>query len=168
MIDPTAPEHAAVLRAMARSVVDTNRYMVLGTVQDDGLPRLSPVYYTHDAYRTFYWVSEPGARHSRNVRLRPAISLVIFDSSTLPGTSEALYLSATARQIPDGELPAECGAAFRGAGGGARPFTPDELCDGAELRLFRADAATYEVHIRGGHPTLGAGIDKRVPVPDPI
>jgi nitroimidazol reductase NimA-like FMN-containing flavoprotein (pyridoxamine 5'-phosphate oxidase superfamily) len=156
-----------VLREMVRSVVDGNRYMVLGTVEADGQPRLSPVYFTHDAYRAFYWVSAPGARHSLNVARRPAVSLVIFDSSSAPGQSEAAYLSATARRVPDEDLAAECAAAFRGVGKGARPFAPEELSDAddAELRLYRADAASYEVHIRGSHPTLGAGIDKRVPVP---
>jgi nitroimidazol reductase NimA-like FMN-containing flavoprotein (pyridoxamine 5'-phosphate oxidase superfamily) len=157
-----------VLRAMVHAVVDGNRYLVLGTVEDDGQPRLSPVYYTHDAYRSFYWISEPTARHSRNVALRPAISVVIFDSSTLPGQSEAVYLGATARQIPDEELAAECEAAFRiGTAKGARAFAPEELCEGADLRLYRADATSYEVHVRGGHPTLGSGIDKRVAVPFP-
>lgn len=31
---------------MARRVLDSNRYMVLGTVEPDGGPRLSPVFFT--------------------------------------------------------------------------------------------------------------------------
>ena len=31
------------LQEMARRVIDGNRYLVLGTVEDDGQPRLSPV-----------------------------------------------------------------------------------------------------------------------------
>lgn len=154
-----------ILRTMVHEVVDGNRYLVLGTVEPDGLPRLSPVYFTHDDYHTFFWVSSPDAQHSRNVDRQPSISLVIFDSTTLPGTSEAVYLSAQAQRVPDDELPGECERAFRNIGDrGARPFTPGELADDEPLRLYRAVATRYEVHVRGGHPTLGSGIDKRMPV----
>ncbi|MEU4236240.1 pyridoxamine 5'-phosphate oxidase family protein [Actinoplanes sp. NPDC026619] len=152
------------LTAMVRSVVDDNRYMTLGTVEPDGLPRLTPVYFTHDGYRSFYWVSEPGSQHSRNLAREPRLSIVIFDSRRLPGAGEAVYLSATARQVPDEELAAECEIAFRDVGGGAEPFAPEELCGGAELRLYRADITSYAVHIRGGDPDYGTGVDKRMTV----
>jgi nitroimidazol reductase NimA-like FMN-containing flavoprotein (pyridoxamine 5'-phosphate oxidase superfamily) len=55
------------LDAMARRVIEGNRYMTLGTVEPDGAPRLSPVYYTPARHTDFYWVSSPEARHSRNI-----------------------------------------------------------------------------------------------------
>ena len=48
-----APE----LAAMAREVIDSNPYLVLGTVDEDGVPRVSPVFFGQDGYRDFYWVS---------------------------------------------------------------------------------------------------------------
>jgi hypothetical protein len=42
------------LNAMARRVIDSNHYMVLGTLDRDGGPRLSPVYYTAARYIDFY------------------------------------------------------------------------------------------------------------------
>ena len=39
------------LDAMARRVIDAHQYMVLGTRDPDGSPRLSPVYYTPVASR---------------------------------------------------------------------------------------------------------------------
>jgi hypothetical protein len=133
--------------------------MTLGTVGEDGLPRLTPVYYTHDAYRAFYWVSSPDARHSANIGRQPAIRMVIFDSTTLPGRSDAAYLGATAHEVPASRLAGECAVAFRSPTGGARPFEPDELT--GELRLYRADVTEYGVHIRGSHPDFGTGIDTR-------
>jgi hypothetical protein len=157
------------LVAMARDVIDGNRYLTLGTAEPDGMPRLSPVYFTHDAYRTFYWISEPAAQHSANVARHPTITAVIFDSSKLPGTSEAVYLTATARQVPDDALAAECTVAFRNVGDrGGRPFAPAELSGAAPLRLFRADATSFAVHIRGSHPTFGTGTDKRMSVDMPV
>ncbi len=35
------------LGEMARRVIDTNRYLTLGTTEPDHRPRLSPVYFTH-------------------------------------------------------------------------------------------------------------------------
>jgi hypothetical protein len=155
-------EREAALAAMVLRVVDTNRYMTLGTVEADGLPRLTPVYYTHDAYRTFYWASSPDSRHSGNIAGQPAIRMVIFDSTTLPGNSDAAYLGATAHEVPASRLADECAVAFRSTPGGARPFAPEELT--GELRLYRADVTEYGVHIRGSHPDFGTGIDKRAGV----
>ncbi len=151
------------LNDMARRVLDGNRYLVLGTVEDDGSPRLSPVYFTPARYRDLYWVSSPDAQHSQNVRARPEVTIVVFDSSTLPGQSEAVYLSATAREVPRDELTASVlDEAFDPAGRGARAFTLDELSGDGDLRLYVATATTYEVHVRGSHPTHGAGIDRRM------
>jgi hypothetical protein len=47
--------------------------------------RLSPVYYTCARYSELYWVSSPRAQHSRNVEQRPAVEIVIFDSTTPVG-----------------------------------------------------------------------------------
>jgi len=150
------------LREMARRVIDGNRFLVLGTVEDDGQPRLSPVFFTPARYRDFYWVSSPDAQHSHNVRERPEVRIVVFDSSTLPGQSEAVYMSATAREVPADELPNLVPEAFDPLTRGARAFTPDELSGDGDLRLYVATATAYDVHVRGSHPTHGTGIDRRM------
>ena len=74
------------LDEMARLVIDGNLYMVLATLEPDGAPRLSPVYFTPARYTDLYWVSSPDAHHSRNVLERPHVEVVIFDSSVAVGT----------------------------------------------------------------------------------
>jgi Pyridoxamine 5'-phosphate oxidase len=150
------------LRQMARRVIDGNRYLVLGTVEDDGRPRLSPVYFTPARYRDFYWVSSPDARHSRNVRERPDVQIVVFDSSVLPNQGEAVYLEARAREVPADELPDVVGEAFDPDTRGGRAFAVEELSGDGDLRLYVATATAYDVHVRAGHPTHGTGIDRRV------
>jgi hypothetical protein len=150
------------LDAMARRVIDRNLYMVLGTLEPDGQPRLSPVFYTAARYRDFYWVSQPGSHHSRNVAERPEVRLVVFDSSLPPAETEAVYITATAHEVPEEELPDVVDEAFRTDGQGIR-FTPEELRGDAALRLYVARATAYEVHVRGRHPTLGRGYDSRQP-----
>jgi hypothetical protein len=147
---------------MARSVIDTNRYMVLGTSSPDGSPRVSPVYFTHHRYRDFYWVSGPGAQHSRNVVARPSVNAVIFDSTAAVGQGRAVYLTGSVTQVADEDLPRHCELAFATTlEKGARPFTPAELSGDGDLRLYMLSATRHEVHIRGGDPVYGTGIDTR-------
>jgi Pyridoxamine 5'-phosphate oxidase len=151
------------LAAMARRVIDGNRYLVLGTVEDDGRPRLSPVFYTPARYRDFYWVSSPDAQHSHNVRARPGVQIVVFDSSRPPGDGEAVYAAASAREVPVDELTEGLlGEAFDGSRGG-RAFAKDELSGDGDLRLYVATATAYDVHVPASHPLHGTGIDRRVP-----
>jgi hypothetical protein len=150
----------ADLNAMARRVIDGNHYMTVATQDPDGAVRLSPVYYTPARYTDVYWVSSPAAQHSRNVLERPDVQIVIFDSSVPVGAGEAVYLSAMARQIEDGELEATCPEAFRTTAG-ARPFAPDELRGAAPIRLYVARISSCEVHVPGRHPIHGRGIDHR-------
>ena len=149
------------LAERARRVIDTNRYLTLGTTEPDHRPRLSPVYYTHDGYHDFYWVSGPDAHHSVNLAARPDVAIVIFDSTAPVGQGKAVYISARAARVPDDELAAGCAAAFGRVAPGAVSFRPDELSGDADLRLFRARATGYEVHVRGSDPDYGTGIDTR-------
>jgi nitroimidazol reductase NimA-like FMN-containing flavoprotein (pyridoxamine 5'-phosphate oxidase superfamily) len=79
-----AHQYAAQLAAMARDVIATNRYFVLGTAHPDGRPRVSPVYFNHHEHRAFYWVSSPDSQHSHNIAADPRVNAVVFDSSTPP------------------------------------------------------------------------------------
>lgn len=152
------------LAEMARQVIDANHFMTVGTSEPDGRPRLSPVYFTHAGYRDFYWVSSPTAHHSVNLAARPAVAVVIFDSTATPGDGRAVYLEADAAQVPDPELADRCAAAFARVAPGARAFTPAELSGEAPLRLYLARATKHEVHIRGRDPVYGTGIDRRLAV----
>jgi hypothetical protein len=154
----------AVLQERARAVVDGNHYLTLGTTEPDHRPRLSPVYFTHAGYRTFYWVSSPSARHSRNIASRSAVALVVFDSTAAVGHGSALYVGGDASLVADEDLPVHCAAAFAEVRSGARAFAPHELSGEASLRLYRAEATSWEVHVRGGDPDYGTGIDRRVEV----
>jgi general stress protein 26 len=150
------------LDAMARRVIDANHYMTLATIQPDGGPRVSPVYYTPARYTDFYWVSSPDARHSRNIADRPEVEIVIFDSSVPVGDGAAVYLTAHARAIDDDELEQLIPEAFRTTAG-ARAFARVELQGRAALRLYVAHATQCEVHVAGRHPLNPTGIDVRMP-----
>jgi hypothetical protein len=144
---------------MARRVIDANHYLTLATTDPDGRPRLSPLYYTPARYSDFYWVSTPAAQHSRNLADRPEAEIVIFDSAAPVGEGEAVYITATARTVPDGDLDAACPEAFRTTAG-ARRLTPGDL-RGGDLRLYVAHTRSCEVHVAAHHPAYGRGVDTR-------
>ncbi|HYJ61095.1 MAG TPA: pyridoxamine 5'-phosphate oxidase family protein, partial [Actinomycetota bacterium] len=58
---------------IARAIIGSSLYMVLGTADEIGNPWVSPVWYAHGGGSTFFWVSSPDARHSRNLAARPDI-----------------------------------------------------------------------------------------------
>src|SRR5262245_21463993 len=78
--------------------------MTLATADVDGAPWASPVWFAHERYETFLWMSEPGARHSRNIAARREIAIVIFDSTVSPDQRNAVYVEAVAAVVPDAAL----------------------------------------------------------------
>lgn len=138
---------------MARSVIDSNRYMTLATADGDGVPWASPVWYAPAEYREFYWVSSPEARHSRNLAVRPQLAIVIFDSHQAGGWN-ALYLSAVAEQLADVDEGIEI-FSRHGEEQGLRRWTRDDVLPPARHRLYRATAS--EVFVLDPH-------DQRHPV----
>jgi nitroimidazol reductase NimA-like FMN-containing flavoprotein (pyridoxamine 5'-phosphate oxidase superfamily) len=149
------------LQALAREVIEHNRYLVLGTIDDSGRPRLSPVYFTHVEHREFFWVSSPDSHHSHNVDERPDVSLVVFDSSVAVGQGRAVYVDAVAQEVPAADLPAACARAFAVVGPDAVAFGPEEVSGDSDIRLYVARATRHEVHVRGGDPAYERSVDWR-------
>ena len=89
----------ATTAAAARALIDRSQYMTLATADADGNPWASPVWFAHQDYTEFLWVSRPDARHSQNIEARPAIALVIFDSTVAPREAQAVYVEAEAEQV---------------------------------------------------------------------
>lgn len=131
------------LGALARSIVDTNRFMTLATADESGLPWASPVWYAPADYRELYWVSSPEARHSRNLAQRPQLAIVIFDSHE-PGGWKALYMSAVAEQLVDVDEGIEV-FCRRSLEQGLPVWTRDDVLPPARHRLYRAAVSEHFV-----------------------
>jgi nitroimidazol reductase NimA-like FMN-containing flavoprotein (pyridoxamine 5'-phosphate oxidase superfamily) len=118
----------------AQQIIDANRYMTVATTDAGGGPWASPVWFAHVDYREFFWVSDPDARHSRNLAQRPEAAIVIFDSSVPPDQAEAVYLTATAKPVTDGiEIFSE-----RSVAQGLPEWTLADVTAPARLRLYKA------------------------------
>lgn len=124
------------LETIARSIVDTNRFMAIGTADRSGMPWVSPVWYAPASYREYVWVSRPGARHSQNIAERPEVAITIYDSHG-PGTWAAFYMAGTATEVDDVDL--ALGVFNRRSEiQGLRAWSRDEVVAAAQFRLYRA------------------------------
>ena len=153
-MDPAAAELDP--KAIATGVVARNRFMTLATSDEAGRPWATPVWFATESEDELYWVSDPGARHSRNLAVRPELAIVIFDPTVEPGSAAAVYLSCTGGEVPEEEL--ERGIEVFGRvslAQGLKPWTRDDVVEPARHRLYRA--AVVERFV------LGPG-DKRLPV----
>lgn len=150
------------LADVARRTLAENRFMVLGTVDPSGRPRVSPLWFSLVDHHVVYWLSSPDAHHSQNIEERPEISMVVYDSSADPYTGQAVYLEATAERVPDDELEDACEEAFRGVDA-ALSFDPPALKN-EPFVLYRARITGTEAHVRGRDSADGSGSDRRVPV----
>jgi uncharacterized pyridoxamine 5'-phosphate oxidase family protein len=152
----------ADLAELARITLSRNKFMVLGTVDPSGRPRVSPVWFSLVDHRDAYWLSSPDAHHSRNIQQRPEVSMVVFDSSADPHTGHAVYLEATAGRVPNVELAHACAEAFRDVDD-ELSYTSETLRD-EPFVLYRARITASEIHVRGRDFGDGTGSDQRVPV----
>ncbi len=134
----------AELRARAREIVDANLYMTLATADGKGHPWAAPVWYAHEDYREFLWVSRPDARHSRNLSERPEVGIVIFDSTVAVGGAEAVYVEAVAEELAGAER--EHGIELysrRSEAAGAGRWGLADVTSPAPHRLYRARASAH-------------------------
>jgi nitroimidazol reductase NimA-like FMN-containing flavoprotein (pyridoxamine 5'-phosphate oxidase superfamily) len=131
------------LGAVARSIIDSNRYVTLGTADEHGSPWASPVWYAPSEYREFLWVSKPEARHSRNLAARPELALVIFDSHQAGGWN-ALYMTGVAEEIADVDDVIRI-FSRHGEAQGLRAWTREDVVPPARHRLYRATVSEHFV-----------------------
>jgi uncharacterized protein YhbP (UPF0306 family) len=126
--------------ATARAIVDEIAFMTLATVDAEGTPWASPVWFAHDRYSQFLWVSRPNTRHSQNIAANPRIAIVIFDSRTPINTGRGVYLEAEAAEVTDDAEIERLMAIFseRSLAQGGSGWTADEVRPPAELRPYRA------------------------------
>jgi nitroimidazol reductase NimA-like FMN-containing flavoprotein (pyridoxamine 5'-phosphate oxidase superfamily) len=124
-----------------RELLAANRYMVLGTVDPDGHPWTSPVYFAAAGHREFYWVSATDARHSRNIAVRPQVSIVVFDSTVAPYHGRALYAAGDAAELTGDALERGLRLYPGHPDRGATPVTWPDVTAPSPYRLFRVTAS---------------------------
>src|SRR5690349_1438095 len=92
------------LLAHALELLEANRYLTLGTVDAQGRPWTTPVYFAADGTTHFYWSSSGDSAHSLHIAARPDVSLVVFDSTVPPYHGRAVYGVGTASELAGADL----------------------------------------------------------------
>ena len=150
------------LNDLARTIIDSNRYMALGTRR----PRTDTHgWFASEDYKHFHWVSSSEARHSANVAARPEVAIAIFDSTVHVGGAQAVYMSGLAEELTGAEL--EPGIEVFGRlseDDVGRRWGLDDVRPPSLFRLYRATVLEHYVLIPGRDPELGTGVDRREPV----
>ncbi|HEX9331353.1 MAG TPA: pyridoxamine 5'-phosphate oxidase family protein [Anaerolineales bacterium] len=144
---------------IAKNIIDSNMYMVLGTADESGQPWASPVYFASAGYKEFYWVSSPEVRHSRNIVIRPQVIIVIFNSQAPIGTGRGVYMSAIAEELTGANLERGIETYSRTSlGHGGHEWKQEDVQASAIYRLYRATTLEHWILDPAGHP------DHRTPV----
>jgi hypothetical protein len=149
----------ADLGATARGIIDANLYMTLGTVDNAGRPWVSPVYFSHDRYTDFYWSSSREVSHSRNIAANPHVSIVVFDSTVPAYSGQAVYMAATAAEVPSAELERALTLYPGPPARGVEPMTARQFQTPATYRLYRAVVSEHWILCpRAAEPCVRHGL----------
>jgi nitroimidazol reductase NimA-like FMN-containing flavoprotein (pyridoxamine 5'-phosphate oxidase superfamily) len=127
---------------IARQIIDSSRYLTLATADGAGRPWACPVWYAHEDYASFLWVSRPGARHSRNIAARATVSAVIFDSTVPEAQAQAVYLEALAEELSGAERDRAIATFSRRSRAlGLSEWRTADVTEPAPHRLYRASTS---------------------------
>ena len=143
----------------ARRILAANRYAVLATVDADGRPWVTPVWFAHVDLDRVVWVSSPDTRHSRALARHPGVALTVFDSTVEPGHGTAFYARGRAGECPEDQRD-QLLAVYneRGAAQGLRSWDAGEVGGAGRFRLYVADLDEQSLLPDDGGP------DRRVPI----
>jgi uncharacterized protein YhbP (UPF0306 family) len=124
---------------VARAIIEANSYMTIATADERGVPWASPVWFAPAGDARFYWVSDPEARHSRNLAIRGEVGIVIFDSQAPIGTGQGVYVDAVAEQVTGAVIePGIEAYSRRSAARGGQEWTRADVESPARMRLYCA------------------------------
>ena len=141
------------LGILARTIIDSNMYMVLGTADESGQPWVSPVYYASAGYKEFYWVSSPEVKHSQNIAMRPQVSIVIFDSQAPIGTGQGVYMSGIAEELTGSDLDRGIAIFSRSSlAHGGHEWKLEDVGASTLYRLYRVTASEHWIRDPVGRP----------------
>ena len=94
------PVAATRLAAAARGLLDASTLCAISTVASRRRAYVNTAYFAWSADFDLVWISEPHARHSRNIRARPTAAIAVYDSrQTWDAPDRGIQLFGSAREI---------------------------------------------------------------------
>jgi uncharacterized protein YhbP (UPF0306 family) len=99
------PIAATRLSEIARRLLEASTLCAISTVTPAGLAHVNTAYFAWSPELDVIWLSEPRARHSRNVRGNPSVAIAVYDSTQTWGTPDrGIQLLGRARRAAEDEI----------------------------------------------------------------
>jgi uncharacterized protein YhbP (UPF0306 family) len=93
------PVAAARMAATARRLLDASTLCAIATVTADGRAHLNTAYFAWSRDFDIVWLSEPRARHSRNLHANKSVAIAVYDSTQTWGEPDrGIQLFGSARE----------------------------------------------------------------------
>jgi uncharacterized protein YhbP (UPF0306 family) len=87
------------ITATVRRLLDGSTLCAIATVTRSGRAHVNTAYFAWSADFSLIWLSEPGARHSRNIRANGSAAVAVYDSRQTWGKPDCgIQLFGTARE----------------------------------------------------------------------
>jgi uncharacterized protein YhbP (UPF0306 family) len=88
----------------ARRLLDASTLCAIATVTPRGGAHVNTAYFAWTPEWRLVWLSDPGARHSRNIRTNGSAAVAVYDSNQSSGTADrGIQLFGSARELAGSE-----------------------------------------------------------------
>ncbi len=88
------------MMALAAELLDASPLCAIATVAPGSRAHVNTAYFAWSPDFDVVWMSEPNARHSRNLRANPTVAIAVFDSSQTWGEPDrGIQLFGAAREV---------------------------------------------------------------------
>jgi hypothetical protein len=144
-------------------ILADNLYLVLGTVDGEGNPWVTPVFFAPLGRDRVCWVSSPDSRHSRNLVRHPGVAITVFDSRVPVGHAEAAYFDADAFAAGPDEVDVTL-QAMNARLPERKRLSVDDVVPSGPMVIYTAALRRRFVLVRGGDPEHGNTLDMTVEV----
>lgn len=93
------PIASARLTALARRLLNSSSLCAISTVSPGGRSHVNTAYFAWSRSLELVWLSEPGAQHSRNLRVNRTVAVAVYDSNQSWGRQDrGIQLFGSARE----------------------------------------------------------------------
>jgi uncharacterized protein YhbP (UPF0306 family) len=82
------PVAAARIVALAHRLLEASTLCAIATVAPAGRAHANTAYFAWSRDLEIVWLSDPGARHSQNLRRNPSVAIAVYDSTQIWGQSD--------------------------------------------------------------------------------
>jgi uncharacterized protein YhbP (UPF0306 family) len=95
---------AARIAATARQLLDASTLCAIATITARGRAHVNTAYFAWSRDFDIVWLSEPRARHSRNLRANDSVAIAVYDSSQTWGKPDrGIQLFGSAHEVRCGD-----------------------------------------------------------------